>query len=320
MGLKLKGGHGSCHFLEERRCRIYGRRPHFCRMFPVNIFLGWRVQVNINMSCRGIGMPGQRLQSLAEESLGDYSQAWLAAELTTAKNVFTSFVKNSMAMAVSQSFSSVRNAAKAVEDELTDQTGLSRVMTYAEFGRTRQNASARDIVRAVRRTEPEADIAERALADGTELFDLPDLSLLPIYIDEGLNWRVHRLVGKEIVGYLLSEDGGTEEFSRVDPGEVEMLPMSHQGRNAMKRYLGIVNARDCFLGHAAYLCDGDGYEFNFAQAYLGALANNAIDLWWRASFLAHAEGKTEIGPNEVREGVVFFDMDLLDLPTIGAFV
>lgn len=320
VGLKLKGGHGSCHFLDEKRCRIYERRPHFCRMFPVNIFLGWKVQVNVNMSCRGIGMPGQRLRGLAEESLGDYSSAWLAAELVTAKNVFASFVKNTMAMAVSQSFSSVRGAAKAAEDELTDRAGLSRVMTYAEFGRTRQNASARDIVREVRRTEPEADIEERALADGTELFDLPDLSLLPIYIDQDLNWRVYRLVGKEVVGYLLSEDGGTEEFSRVGPGEVEMLPISHPGRSALKQYLRVVNARDCFLGHAAYLCDADGYEFNFAQAYLGALANNAIDLWWRASFLAHMDGKTEIGPREVREGIVFFDMDLLDLPTIGAFV
>ena len=320
VGLKLKGGHGACHFLEKRRCRIYEQRPHFCNMFPVNIFLGWRMQVNVNMSCRGIGMPGQGLRSLAEESLGDYSPEWLAAELATAKDVFAGFVKNTRAMAVSQSFSSVRSASKAVEDELTDRTGLSRIMTYAEFGRTRQNAGARDIARAVRRTEPEADVEERALADGIELFDLPDLSLLPIYIDEGLNWRIHRLVGKEVVGYLLSEDGGTEEFSRVDPGEVEMLPISHQGRSAMKRYLGIVNARDCFLGHAAYLCDADGYEFNFAQAYLGALANNAIDLWWRASFLAHTGGKMEIGPREIREGIVFFDMDLLDLPTIGAFI
>jgi len=320
VGLKLRGDHGACYFLENKRCRIYDRRPHFCSMFPVNIFLGWRAQINVNMSCRGIGMSGQNLKALARKSLADYSPGWLSAELATARKVFADFIRNTRAMAVSQSFSSVRASSKALEDELIDRTGLSRIMTYAEFGSTRQDASARDIVRCVRRTEPEADIEERASVDGTELFDLPDLSLLPIYIDEGLRWKVFRLVGKEIVGYLLFENGATEEFSRIHPSEVGLLPVSSAGRSAMKSYLGTVNARDCFLGHAAYLCDADGYEFNFAQAYLGALANNAIDLWWRASFLAHMGGMEELGPLEVREGIIFFDMDLLDLPTIGAFV
>jgi hypothetical protein len=50
------------------------------------------------------------------------------------------------------------------------------------------------------------------------------------------------------------------------------------------------------------------------------LATNVLDLWWRSSFLAHLRQRTELGAAEIREGIVFFDMDLLDLPTIGAFI
>ena len=318
--LKLKGAHGACYFLTDKRCRIYEDRPHFCRSFPVNVFVGWRIQLNANLSCRGIGLEGERLGDVSREIIAEYGERKLKAELESAKKVFTEFVKNTRDAWVAQSFSSVRGAGHSLSYEFADELGLSRILTYAEHGRTKQNAPANDIARIVRKTEADADIEERALIDGTELFDLPDLSLLPIYIDEKNDWKIFRLVGKEIVGYRLSEDGGTQEYSRTNPSEIELLPIAASGRNTFENYVDVVNARDCFLGHAAYLCDMEGYEYNFAQAYLGALANNALDLWWRASFLARLDQKNELDAREIREGIIFFDMDLLDLPTIGAFI
>lgn len=318
--IKLRGAHGSCWFLKDRRCRIYADRPHFCRAFPVNVFVGWRIQLNANMSCRGMDLPGESLESIGKNLLSEYGDNKLSAELAAAKKVFSDFVRNSREAWVAQSFSSVREAGMTLRDELMDEVGLGRLMTYAEQGRTAQNSPARDVIKQVRRTEAEADIHERALIDGTELFDLPDLSLLPIFIDDRLTWRIYKLLDKNIVGYVLSEDGTIEEFSRVDPSEVDLLPMNSHAKAAAGKYLGIVNSRDCFLGHAAYLCDSENYDYNFAQVYLGALANNALDLWWRSSLLAHLEGKPELGNAEISNGVVFFDMDLLDLPTIGAFI
>ena len=318
--IELKGSHGSCFFLDNKRCRIYSQRPHFCRSFPINVFVGWRVQINANLSCRGIGLDGESLEGAAREITSEYGAQRLEHEVGTAKRVFSEFVRNTRDAWISQSFSSVRGAADSLLDSMVDELELSRVLTYAEHGRTRQNASANDIAKIVRRTEADADVESRALIDGTELFDLPDLSLLPIYIDQNLRWRIFRLVGKEIVGYDLEEDGSTREFSRTNPSEVELLPITADGREAMKDYLRTVNSRDCFLGHAAYLCDVEGYEYNFAQVYLGALANNALDLWWRTSFLAKHSRRDTLGAGEVREGVIFFDMDLLDQPSIGAFI
>ena len=252
--------------------------------------------------------------------LGEYGNERLGEELKEANKVFSDFVKNCRDAWVAQSFSSVRDAGRSLSDELVDSVGLSRLLTYAESGRTGQNTPARDIVKQARRIEPDANIEERALIDGAELFDLPDLSLLPIYIDENLVWRIFRLVDKEIVGYVLSEDGSTKESSNTDPPDVDLLPMDGGAKSAASDYLALINTRDCFLGHAAYLCDSENYDFNFAQVYLGALANNALDLWWRSSFLAHLKGKESLGRAEIREGIIFFDMDLLDLPTIGAFI
>lgn len=318
--IKLRGAHGSCYFLKDKRCTIYQDRPHFCRSFPIHVFVGWRVQLNANLSCRGLGLPGENLETTGADIIAKYGSDRLRGELKDANRVFTDFVRNTRDAWVSQSFTSVRTAGHALADELSDEIGLSKVLTYAENGQTRQNASPMDLARLARKADPEADIEERALIDGTELFDLPDLSLLPVYIDTALTWRIFKLVGNEIVGFVLSEDGGTQESSRTNPSDISMMPMTGDGRRAFKEYLSVVNNRDCFLGHAAYLLDTEGYEFNFGQVYLGALATNAIDLWWRSSFLAYLAGKLELGPMEVREGIVFFDMDLLDLPTIGAFI
>ena len=318
--IKLRGAHGSCYFLQDKRCRIYQDRPHFCRSFPVNVFVGWRIQLNANLSCRGFGLPGEDLGTIGAELVSQYGPDRLREELKIANRVFTDFVRNTRDAWVAQSFSSVRGAGRALMPELSDELGLSKILTYAENGRTRQNASPMDLARNARKADADAAIEERALIDGTELFDLPDLSLLPVYIDHELTWKIFKLVGNEIVGYLLAEDGATKEFSRTSPSDVSIVPMTVDGRKAFGNYLTLVNSRDCFLGHAAYLLDAEGYEFNFGQVYLGALATNAIDLWWRSSFLAHLAGKRELGPGEIREGIIFFDMDLLDLPTIGAFI
>lgn len=318
--LKLRGAHGSCYFLRDKRCMIYQDRPHFCRSFPINVFVGWRIQLNANLSCRGLGLPGEDLGTIGADIISQYGAERLRGELKDASRVFTDFVRNTRDAWVAQSFSSIRGAAHSLAEEFSDELGLSRILTYAESGHTRQNASPMDLARLARKADPDADIGERALIDGTELFDLPDLSLLPVYIDSGLTWKIFKLIGKEIVGYLLSENGTTTEFSRTNPSDVTLMPMAEDGRNVFMEYLAVVNGRDCFLGHAAYLLDSEGYEFNFGQVYLGALATNAIDLWWRSSFLAHLSGKHRLGEADIREGIIFFDMDLLDLPTIGAFI
>ncbi len=318
--IKLQGAHGACHFLKRRRCGVYNDRLHFCKAFPISVFAGWRIQLNVNMSCRGIGLPGKRLAEHGMEILDAIGETRVDEELESAQDVFYQFSKNAKDTKTIQSAGSVREACGFLSDDMLDEIGLSRILTYAEHGNTRQNSPAQDIARRARASEPETNVDELALMLGTELFDLPDLSYLPVYVDERLDWKVFQLSGRNIVGHDLSEDGTIKEFVKVNPTDISLMPLSEEGKKEMERYLMLVNSRDCFLGHAAYLCDEDGYGYNFGQAYLGAMANTIVDLWWRSSFLALLRDKEMLGRDEVREGVIFFDMDLLDLPTIGAFI
>ena len=318
--LKLQGSHGACHFLSDRRCSIYDRRPHYCRSFPLNVYVGRRIQVNANMSCRGLDLPGDDLRGMGAALLSEYGNERLVAELASANEVFELFEGNAREAAVAQSFDSVRQATEMLMDELTDMIGLSRVMTFAEYGGLQQNSSSGELVKAARRAEAEADVRERALIDGVELFDLAHMSHLPVYVGPDLSWKIFKLEGRQIAGWNLDESGDIDEFCRLSPADVDLLPMTADGRRALTEYAGMVNRRDCFLGHAAYLCDVEGYEYNFGQVYLGTMANSVIDLWWRASLLALLSDAQQLGRSEVREGVAFFDMDLLDLPTIGAFI
>ena len=318
--LRLQGSHGACHFLSERRCSIYERRPHYCRSFPLNVYVGWRIQVNVNMSCRGLDLPGDDLGGMGAALLSEHGDERLSAELASANEAFELFEGNTREAAVAQSFESVRQATEMLMDELTDMIGLSRVMTFAEYGGSQQDSSSAELVKAARRAEAEANVRERALIDGVELFDLADLSHLPVYVGPDLSWKIFKLEERQIAGWNLDESGRIDEFCRLDPEDVDLLPMTADGRRALTEYAGMVNKRDCFLGHAAYLCDVEGYEYNFGQVYLGTMANSVIDLWWRASLLALLSDVQQLGRSEIREGVAFFDMDLLDLPTIGAFI
>lgn len=318
--IRLQGAHGACHFLRGRRCSIYDLRPHYCRAFPLSVFAGWRIQANANLSCRGMGLPGEELRRTAETLLAGYGYGNLIKELAESRNVFDEFVANTRDAKVAQSVPSLRGAAEALMDEFTDELGLSKVLTYAESGRTKQNSSPQEIASRARGSEPEADVAELGVSLGTELFDLPDLSFLPVYVDEALTWRIFKLVEDDIVGYVLHEGGGTEETSRGSPQEVPLMPMTGQGRKALEVYLRTVNMRDCFAGHAAHLLDLEDYAYSFAQAYIGAIGHTAVDLWWRSSFLALQRGVEVLDARDIREGIVFFDMDMLDQTTIGAFL
>jgi Fe-S-cluster containining protein len=318
--ISLRGAHGACFFLRERRCSIYADRPHYCRAFPISLFAGWRIQANVNLSCRGIGLPGESLETLAADLLRGFDERAVRTELEAARKVFSEFTDLARQSRVDQSGASVRAAAEGVMEDFGDEIGLSRILTYAQNGNTRQNSSPQEIARRARKSEADADINEIAMANGTELFDLPDLSYLPVYIDEKMTWRIFKLEGETIAGYVLSEDGTLSESSRTAPSEISLMPMTPEGKAALAEYLGVVNGRDCFLGHAAHLCDMEDYSYNFAQVYLGAMATAAVDLWWRATFLATLEGRHQLDSADVREGIVFYDMDLLDQPTIGAFL
>ncbi|MDR2699033.1 MAG: YkgJ family cysteine cluster protein, partial [Candidatus Methanoplasma sp.] len=87
----------------------------------------------------------------------------------------------------------------------------------------------------------------------------------------------------------------------------------------LKGYISILNQRDSFLGNVFSLMDAVDYEDDMANAYYGCLSTTILDILWRASMLDHFFG-IGMGERGIREAIIFYDMDRLDAPTIGAFV
>jgi hypothetical protein len=65
--------------------------------------------------------------------------------------------------------------------------------------------------------------------------------------------------------------------------------------------------------------DDYGYEDELTNVYYGALASSGLDLLWRASLIAYLNGSA-LDEAGIMEGIIFYDMDRLDAPTIGAFM
>ena len=49
------------------------------------------------------------------------------------------------------------------------------------------------------------------------------------------------------------------------------------------------------------------------------MATSALDVLWRAALLSSVYG-TKLDAKGIREGIIYYDMDRLDAPTIGSFI
>jgi hypothetical protein len=65
--------------------------------------------------------------------------------------------------------------------------------------------------------------------------------------------------------------------------------------------------------------DGLNYEDDMSNVYYGSLSVAIIDLLWRSAMIDCFMG-TGNGAEGMKEAIIFYDMDRLDAPTIGAFV
>ncbi|MCL1905183.1 MAG: YkgJ family cysteine cluster protein, partial [Methanomassiliicoccaceae archaeon] len=88
-------------------------------------------------------------------------------------------------------------------------------------------------------------------------------------------------------------------------------------KEVLKDYISILNQRDSMMGSVFHTVDSLNYEDDMSNVYYGSLTVAIIDLMWRSAMLDRFIGTNG---NIMREAVIFYDMDRLDAPTIGAFV
>lgn len=315
--LTLKNGSGPCSFLEARKCTIYQSRPHYCRQFPFHIYLGTRVQVELDLSCRGIWLDkGEDTTSIALQMLED-SKAAVRRTLQDSKEVYRQFHANCRDAGIDCAPEKLRREVNVRLEHMADPAYLGWMLDQSvedeEMSFTREPLEL--VLDEARREQ----LRQAAMETALESLASEDPMSAPVYCDPHNRWYIFISSNGGLDMYLLKDDGGMERVRAIDPQKVPLLTPEGRGRQLFIDYLRTLNHRDSVLGYAYFLLDDYGYEDEMANVYYGVMSAAALDLLWRASLLAYLKGG-ELDEEGMREGIIFYDMDRLDAPTIGAFI
>ena len=311
--LALKKGRGSCVFLKDRRCTVYPHRPRFCRQFPYHFHVGERVQVELDLSCRGVWGEGQDAKVEAE-GLIRANLNELRSTLRESKAVYSEFHSNCQEAGIYRDPNYLRDQVALRATKLTDMGYLAQVVE-ASYMDDELVLSDLDAPTAFDMDELE-DAARQASLDSLASEDPVHL---PVYCDEGWQWNLFSIEGNEVLWNVLDDQGDLHLQGSVDPEGVPLLVPEEDGRRLLQEYISMLNRRDSVQGNAYFLVDSYGYEDHVSNVYCGVLSIAILDLLWRSSLIAHLK-RSSLDRNGVREGIIFYDMDRLDAPTIGAFI
>ena len=314
LALALKKGRGSCVFLNGRRCSVYSQRPTYCRQFPYHFYVGERIKIELDLSCRGI-WTGRGVDAVTDvKPMVDAADRRLMDALREASAVYREFYSNCRDAGVMGDVSEIRAAVSRHIDHFTDMRFIGNVMD-ASFEEPVMSLDAVPKDRDVDMDELENAAREAALGSMTS----QDPLSVPVYCDEGWKWNIFTASGNRIDWKVIDDDGDIYDKGRADPSEIPLMPPEPSGSEVLRDYLRILNQRDSMLGNTFSMMDEWGYEDDMNNTYYGAMSVTVLDIIWRASMLTHFMG-TGMSARGIREAVIFFDMDRLDAPTIGAFV
>ena len=127
--IKLKKGRGSCVFLgKDRRCKVYDHRTVYCRQFPYHIYVSDRVQVEMDLSCRGLWTgKGNDARSEAEQLVAA-SQERIAEAYAEAAPVYDEFYRCAREAGVMRDPDYLRLTSNEALGRFTDPGFLCRVL------------------------------------------------------------------------------------------------------------------------------------------------------------------------------------------------
>ena len=318
--IKLQGGRGACYFLKNRLCTINEIKPHFCRQFPVHIHVMRRIQLNVNLSCRGITEGGNNLRAYAKTLMSYIPDSRLADELSLAKNIATEFDQRCRSAGIYQAPERLRSITSKLMPMIKREDGIAKLLAYADGEPEIGDLAEEEVANQINVTAPAKDIDEIARESNYDLFNIDDIAKLPVYVDEKLRWIVFQSFSDEIRALILEEDGKVEPLMNIRKDDIELAQRDPESLNIFADYASLLNSRDPFMGNVASICDLHDYRHDLMTVYVGVLGMNLLDLWWRASLLARIKSIKKIDGWLAMESIRAYDMDCLDALTIGSFI
>ena len=312
--LAMKKGKGSCVFLENRKCSVYANRPTYCRQFPFHFHVSDRIKVELDLSCRG-AWQGSGIDAASEaKALADRSAGRLRTALREASVVYSDFFSNCREAGVYAERSELRNS---VTDNLNSFTDLAYIAKVMNMSLEEPSVSLADVIPDEKIDMDELNVAAREAA--MDSLRSSDPLNVPVYCDGKWNWNLFMAKKKEIEWFVLDDAGDMKIKGSVDIDGISLPQLDAGARNVLKDYVSVLNQRDSMMGFAFHTMDSLDYEDDMTNVYYGTLTVAVVDLMWRSALLDRLIG-TGTGENGMREAIIFYDMDRLDAPTIGAFV
>lgn len=312
--LALKKGRGSCVFLNGRRCSVYQHRPTYCRQFPYHLYASDRLQVELDLSCRG-AWTGKGASALDEaRMLVSSAEGRIAEALEQSKAVYSEFYANCREAGVMADPSGLRMSVSENLGMFSDLSYLGKIMDMSQI----------EPIMSVRGIQPDRQpdmkgLTEVGMEAAMESMSSEDPLSVPVYCDPQWNWNMFMAVDGTIEWMVMDDEGELHHKAFVDVDAVELRVPDQSGEAVLRDYISVLNGRDSFMGSVFCTMDENGYEDDMTNSYYGCLSVTVMDLMWRMSLLDHFMG-TGCGADGMREAIMFFDMDRLDAPAIGAFV
>lgn len=313
--LALKKGKGSCVFLDSsRRCTIYQNRPAYCRQFPYHFHVSDRIRVELDLSCRG-AWSGRGNDAVSEaKELAARSEGRLRTALREATSVYREFFAYCREAGV---YSDQQQLRASVYDNINNFTDLEYIAKVMDASLEEPSVSLSGIIPEAKIDMDGLNEAARDAALGS--MESQDPLSVPVYCDGEWNWNLFMAGKKGIEWSVLDDSGDLHAKGFADPDDISLPQLDAAGRKVLGDYIRILNGRDSFIGNVFHTMDSLDYEDDMTNVYYGSLSVAIIDLMWRSAMLDRLFG-TGNGENGMREAIIFYDMDRLDAPTIGAFV
>ncbi|MBP5734255.1 MAG: YkgJ family cysteine cluster protein [Candidatus Methanomethylophilaceae archaeon] len=312
--LALKKGCGSCVFLENRRCKVYDHRTAYCRQFPYHLYASDKIKVELDLSCRGAWY-GKGNDAVAEaKALVKAAEGRIEDALAESKEVYREFFANCKEAGVYQDPSMLRMTVSENASMFSSLGYLSRIMDMSTVEPIMALAGIRPETQL---DMPSLDEAGRDLA--MDSMSSSDPLSVPVYCDKDWNWNMFMAQNGKIDWKVMDDEGDLHHKGSVDAEAIKLKVPDPEGTKVLIDYVNTLNQRDSFMGSVFSIMDMNGYEDDMTNSYFGSMAVTVMDLLWRMSMLDHFMG-TGVGAEGVREAIIFYDMDRLDAPTIGAFI
>lgn len=312
--LALKKGRGSCVFLQNRRCTVYDHRTAYCRQYPFHLYASDRLQVELDLSCRGV-WTGQGVSAMdeARDIIGRADQRILKS-IAESRKVYSEFYSICREAGVMADPSGLRMSVSENIGMFTDYSYLGKIMDASTF----------DAVMSLHgiqadRAPDMAALQDAGMETAMESMSSEDPLSVPVYCDGSWNWNMFMAVDGTIEWMVMDDEGELHHKAFAEASEIKLRTPDEGGAAILRDYVRILNGRDSFMGSVFSVMDQNGYEDDMSNSYYGCLSVSVMDLLWRMSMLDHFMG-TGCGADGMREAIIFYDMDRLDAPTIGAFV